>query len=96
MEELFDSTEIVSEGVTFSVTKGTPQGGKLSPDLFNYYLHKCILESPPLMKLMRERKLLAYADDIAVLATTEKEIQNATDEIKKLGKYGLCINFRKS
>jgi len=43
----------------------------LGPILFNYFLDKALKTSPRLMQLIKEGKLLSFADDIMGVFETE-------------------------
>jgi group II intron reverse transcriptase/maturase len=77
-------------------TKGTPQGGVISPLLANLYLHLLdrLWERRHLQKRF-EARLVRYADDIVVLCrkgtkTPLAEIQRVCDRL------GLCLNEHKT
>ena len=78
----------------FETTAGVRQGSVLSPLLFILYLDLVIKE---VAKEQRTTNILAYADDIAQLATTEDELQNyMTLWDNTLSKYGLKMNRKKT
>lgn len=52
------------------INSGVPQGGILSPMLFNSYLENCIDSEPLLKTLTEEGNLLAFADDLIVISET--------------------------
>ena len=54
-----------SKSSTIIVRHGVPQGSKLSPSLFNYYIADIPRPTPPV-------KRVCYADDITVWATGPK------------------------
>jgi retron-type reverse transcriptase len=48
--------------------KGLGQGSVLSPILFNIYLEEAITSSKLMNMLVKEGRLLAYADDLVIRA----------------------------
>ncbi|MEB3217020.1 MAG: group II intron reverse transcriptase/maturase [Nostocales cyanobacterium 94392] len=82
---------LTDDGLVIS-QKGIPQGAVISPILANIYLHKFdefVTES--------NLKLVRYADDFLVLATTQAEILQAqTEIINFLDSMGLEINLEKT
>ncbi len=69
---------IIEEMKEWTPTKGTPQGGVLSPLLANIYLH-------PLDVLMKENgfRMVRYADDFVVLCRSELEAKRAKEMVQK-------------
>ncbi|KAL1447470.1 hypothetical protein WDU94_012425 [Cyamophila willieti] len=66
--------EFKGEKSTFrKVKQGVPQGGIISPILFNFYISK--LPEPP-----EDIKLITYADDCTILCSDNK-IQNICDQL---------------
>ena len=73
---------------------GTPQGGVLSPFLFNILMDK-------LMKMIAlpspNCKIICYADDICIHAADATEMQNILDQISnKVKELGLIISVPKT
>lgn len=75
--ERFLNSGVLEEGKFIPTTKGTPQGGVISPLLANIALDQ-------LDWYMAEKKYLfvRYADDFVVLCKTKAEAERALDEIK--------------
>jgi RNA-directed DNA polymerase len=77
-------------------TRGTPQGGVISPLLANIYLHEVLdvwfeHEIKPRMKGKAE--LIRYADDFVICFTQEKDARRVMDVLpKRFGKYGLTLH----
>jgi RNA-directed DNA polymerase len=71
------SQEVMTELESWTPTKGTPQGGVISPLLANCYLH-------PLDELMAERgwNMVRYADDFVVLCKSAQQAQAALEMIR--------------
>ena len=79
---------MTDEGIK-ETTKGTPQGGTISPLLANIYLHQ-------FDKIMIKRgyKLVRYADDFVVLTKSKKKANRALEVIKEIieGKLNLRLH----
>ena len=54
---------------------GVPQGSSLSPLWFALYLHIII------KNVLKDRKVLAYADDLAAFFTDKSEAEAFTEEL---------------
>lgn len=79
----------------FTVESGLKQGDGLSPLLFNITLEKVIQELWKDNNLIC--KLLAYADDIAMLGNTIEEIEESLEIIERRAKeVGLHMNIEKT
>jgi hypothetical protein len=50
-------------------------GGVLSLLLFNIYLDEALKSSPELVKLIKKGRLLAFADDVLVMAESKEELE---------------------
>ena len=91
--------EILSEG--FPIEKGVRQGCILSPILFNLYsemLIKDALQDEDGIKFNGESiTTIRYADDTAILAETEEDLQRMMDKIHQHCKnYGMNHNLKKT
>lgn len=76
-------------------TKGTPQGGVISPLLANIYLHYAI--DLWMEKRHKEAAFERYADDVVIHCRTKEEAQNLLTEIKeRLAKFGLEVSEEKT
>ena len=80
-KKFLEAKAVTEEGEEIIRTKGTPQGGVVSPVLANLYLHeafdKWIQDSYPNIQFER------YADDIVVHCVTEKQAVFIKDMIQK-------------
>jgi hypothetical protein len=77
---------------SINVNRGVLQGSILSPFLFNLYINDLIKE---IKKVAFE--VLAYADDIAIVCSCEKEINLAIDAVERWTKKNkLILNKKKS
>ena len=74
-------------------SKGTPQGGVISPLLANIYLHQ-------FDKIMVDRgyKIVRFADDFIVLTKSKRKAERALEVIKEIveGKLKLKLNEEKT
>lgn len=84
---------IMENGVVIETTKGTPQGGNLSPLLSNIMLNE-------LDKELDKRSLhyVRYADDCLIMVRSEKAANRVMETITKFieKKLGLKVNATKS
>jgi RNA-directed DNA polymerase len=72
---------------------GVPQGGPISPTIFNYVLNGIDAE----VKKIKYCTPVRFADDILVLARTNEQLLNALENIKKfIEPRGLSINDQKT
>ena len=85
------------------IRKGVKQGCSLSPPLFNFYseeaIHEIKIETKNIGVKFQEKtiKMLRFADDIALLANTEKELEvalNVTETV--FNNYNMKINIEKT
>jgi group II intron reverse transcriptase/maturase len=86
------SVGVLTDGGLVISQKGIPQGAVISPILANIYLHEF-----DEFVTGSNLKLVRYADDFLVLATTQAEILQAQSEIINfLDSIGLEINLEKT
>jgi len=86
----------LGEHAITDVRHGVPQGGVLSPALFNVYLHEALTNHPVLEDLIKGNRLLAYADDLAIIINYEDEVQSILEALDTLRPWGLKVNKQKS
>lgn len=84
---------VMENGVTRKTKEGSPQGGPISPLLANIYLNEFDQEME-----RRGVKVIRYADDIIVLARSERAAQHLLESSRKFleGKLKLVLNTEKS
>ena len=84
---------VMEEGLLVKTEEGSPQGGPLSPLLANIYLNKFDQEMGG-----RGVPVIRYADDIVVLAKSERAAERLLESGRKYlgGKLKLKVNAEKS
>lgn len=89
---------VVEEGKVTHPTRGTPQGGVISPLLSNIYLHEvdrrfCRVDGRP----TGPERLVRYADDMVLLTETRGEAEKAWERFQQqIGALDLELNQEKS
>ncbi len=72
------------------------QGGVLSPLLFNVYLEDTLMNNPILNAAIKADKLIAFADDLLLIANSKVEMEGLLKQIESLGSEGLILNHKKT
>ena len=100
-----EATVRTGHGTTdwFQIGKGVPQGCIFSPYLFNFYAEHImrnagLQESQVGIKIAgRNINNLRYADDIALMTQSEKELKSLLMKVKEESeKVGLKLNIQKT
>jgi len=91
----------VLEGkVLWHPTKGTPQGGVVSPLLANIYLHHVFdawFEDDVCPRLRGRAAMVRFADDVVMVIERADDAERVREVIgKRLGKYGLTLSADKT
>ena len=72
---------------------GTPQGGVLSPTLFNVLMHK-LLQG---LNLLPDETVISYADDICIKTNSPRRLQEVLDQFASSSRQcGLIISINKT
>ena len=87
---------VLEDGRLTVPTKGSPQGGVISPLLANVYLHYVLdlwFEQEVQPRLQGRAFLIRYADDFVIGFTNEEDARRLLEVLpKRFGKYGLTIH----
>ena len=88
---------VLHRGVKSNITRtfelGTPQGGVLSPMLFNVLMHRLLST----LQLQRGEEIICYADDICIKAPTPARMQSILNDFAtKAAECGLVISVEKT
>ncbi len=91
---------VMEEGKVHYPTKGTPQGGVVSPVLANIYLHEALdkwFETVVKPRLSGRAFLVRYADDFVIVCAKERDARRIAAVLpKRLGRYGLRLHPEKT
>lgn len=91
---------VAEDGQVTYPSKGTPQGGVISPLLSNIYLHHALDEwfiecIQPLLK--GSSKIIRFADDFLLLFSDKSDARRVMKVLpKRLGKFGLTLHPEKT
>ena len=61
--------------------KGVPQGGVLSPLLYNVYLEEALLTQRTISKLLSRDDARAFADDLVLHTANQHELIELVEEL---------------
>jgi RNA-directed DNA polymerase len=91
---------VLEGGQVHHPTKGTPQGGVISPLLSNIYLHYVLdtwFEDEVRPRLRGRATLVRYADDVVIVFEWAEDARRVMDVLpKRFGKYGLNLHPEKT
>lgn len=60
------------------------------------YLDEVLNKSLAIQELIKQRRLLAFADDLLVMAQDQTELEMVFDELKKFETFGIILNMNKT
>lgn len=83
LKDLYTGHVTVVGKEAFETHNGVLQGAVTSPDLFSIYLESLLFADPYLKKLCDDQKLLAFADDMVVIAKSFNDVKTITDKLEK-------------
>ena len=81
---------------TIRVNKGVPQGGVLSPLIFNTVLEEILMDDESLNEAIKNGKLVCFADDILLIADDKAEAEKLVRAMMNLEQVGLHLNKQKT
>lgn len=91
---------VIEEGKYEKTSKGTPQGGILSPLLANIYLHYVLdlwFEKVEKKRISGYTQIIRYADDFVIGAQTKVEAYQILEDLKtRLKKFKLEVSIEKT
>lgn len=95
--QLHNLTSIrLNDGSSFTSNQGCPQGGVLSPNMFNVYLQNALEQNETLNSLITQGRLVSFADDIMVRVETQEQAIAVIEAMESLQKVNLTLNKSKS
>ena len=91
---------VMEDGAVTRPSKGTPQGGVISPLLANIYLHEVLdtwFEEDVRPRLRRNALMVRYADDAVLCFADEADARRVMEVLlKRLERFGLELNEHKT
>lgn len=91
---------VLEKGSVEQASRGTPQGGVISPLLANIYLHTVLdnwFEREVKPRLRGSAFMVRYADDVAIAFSEEVDARRVLAVLaKRLAKYGLALHPEKT
>ena len=91
---------VMEDGAVMRPSKGTPQGGVISPLLANIYLHEVLdtwFEEDVRPRLRRDAFMVRYADDAVLCFADEADARRVMEVLpKRLERFGLELNADKT
>jgi len=91
---------VMESGKLSYPTRGTPQGGVISPLLSNIYLHEVLdgwFDEVVKPRLRGQGQLIRYADDAVLVFTSERDARKVYDVLpKRFMRFGLKLHPKKT
>lgn len=91
---------VVEHGQTYRPTRGTPQGGVISPLLANIYLHAALdrwFDNAVRPRLQGRGELVRFADDAVMVFANERDARRVMAVLaKRLARFGLRLHPEKT
>jgi hypothetical protein len=89
--------KLITGSESFETTNGVIQGSVNSPMLFSVYLEHFLFKDPLIKDLCNRNKLLAFADDMVVVAESWSDVRTIMSHLTKtLEDGGLLLSLPKS
>lgn len=91
---------VMEDGAVSRPTKGSPQGGVISPLLSNIYLHEVLdtwFEEDVRPRLRQDAFMVRYADDAVLCFASEADARRVMEVLpRRLERFGLELNEQKT